>query len=465
MSSSYGINNNEEISKVYLSEIQQLKLTIQDISEQNRTLSSQNSELHSKCLAFNRIEQQNRQLIDTLKEKDEKINLLEGEKLLLEKAKNDIERETDLKYFKEITYLKNQLENNQQKIETANIIIKLNEKQHNRILELEKTLEQMMNHESELLKQNEIKHENQFTNLKKKMMDHIKTAQKNMAQSNLDNLDLNTKLSKLTTNQLLIELEEQSTQIEELLKTKEKYEKEIFSLKTDLNTHKRVEQILQEKNKKYLDMVKNCDKKLARGFTSPIPTLPDPKKENSEKKNRNFEKLYKKQNKDYYQLKDQLENLKEKEKMFENKFSGIINLYKMAIDDLIKDEEFKNITEVNINIEDIKNGNFENFSKKKKYSILVYLLKHLLPLISDDNAQNELLKQQFSQVEINNKTFCKTKSSFNNYYQPCKTQMYNLNNDYNNKTFTKFPKIEHLYINSQKNKNTNNALYKILTIK
>ena len=137
----------------------------------------------------------------------------------------------------------------------------------------------------------------------------------------------------------------------------------------------------------------------------------------------------------------------------------------MAIDDLIKDEEFKNITEVNINIEDIKNGNFENFSKKKKYSILVYLLKHLLPLISDDNSQNELLKQQFSQVEINNKTFCKTKSSFNNYYQPCKTQMYNLNNDYNNKTFTKFPKIEHLYINSQKNKNANNALYKFLTIK
>ena len=42
MSSSYGINNNEEISKVYLSEIQQLKMTIQDISEQNRTLSSQN---------------------------------------------------------------------------------------------------------------------------------------------------------------------------------------------------------------------------------------------------------------------------------------------------------------------------------------------------------------------------------------------------------------------------------------
>ena len=43
--------------------------------------------------------------------------------------------------------------------------------------------------------------------------------------------------------------------------------------------------------------------------------------------------------------------------------------------------------------------------------------------------------------------------------------MYNRNNDYNNKTFTKFPKIEHLYINSQKNKNTNNALYKFLTIK
>ena len=267
MSSIYGYNtfyNSDETPKVYLSEVQQLKLAIQELSDQNRTLSAQNSELNSKCITFARIEAQNRQLEDTIKEKNEKITSLEEEKVLLEKSKTNALRETELKYFKEVTYLKNQQENNLQKIETANVIVKLNDKQYARILELEKEIENITNHENQVAKESEIRHENQFTNLKKKMMDHIKTAQKNMAQSNLDNLDLNTKLSKLTTNQLLIELEEQSVQIEELLKAKEKYEKEIFSLKTDLNTHKRVEQLLQEKNKRYLDIVKNCDKKIAK---------------------------------------------------------------------------------------------------------------------------------------------------------------------------------------------------------
>ena len=295
MSSIYGYNtfyNSDETPKVYLSEVQQLKLAIQELSDQNRTLSAQNSELNSKCIIFARIEAQIRQLEDTIKEKNEKITSLEEEKVLLEKSKTNALRETELKYFKEVTYLKNQQENNLQKIETANVIVKLNDKQYARILELEKEIENITNHENQVAKESEIRHENQFTNLKKKMMDHIKTAQKNMAQSNLDNLDLNTKLSKLTTNQLLIELEEQSVQIEELLKAKEKYEKEIFSLKTDLNTHKRVEQLLQEKNKRYLDIVKNCDKKLSKETNDNA----NEKNVISEKINKNYEKLYKKKN-------------------------------------------------------------------------------------------------------------------------------------------------------------------------
>ena len=462
MSSIYGYNtfyNSDETPKVYLSEVQQLKLSIQELSDQNRTLSVQNSELNSKCITFTRIEAQNRQLEDTIKEKNEKITSLEEEKVLLEKSKTNALRETELKYFKEVTYLKNQQENNLQKIETANVIVKLNDKQHARILELEKEIEDITNHENQVAKESEIRHENQFTNLKKKMMDHIKTAQKNMAQSNLDNLDLNTKLSKLTTNQLLIELEEQSVQIEELLKAKEKYEKEIFSLKTDLNTHKRVEQLLQEKNKRYLDIVKNCDKKLSKETNDNA----NEKNVISEKINKNYEKLYKKQNKEYQTMKEAYSNLKEKEANYETKFKNIINLYKMAIDDLVNDQEFKNTKDVYVNIDEIKKGNFDSFSKQEKYSILVYLLKNILPLVNTEEDEDiNALKEQFEKVEINNKTrtnFNLTNKNFHHYSQSNNNKKYQINN----KTFTKFPKIEHLYIDSQRKKP--NVLYRFLTMK
>ena len=462
MSSIYGYNtfyNSDETPKVYLSEVQQLKLAIQELSDQNRTLSAQNSELNSKCITFARIEAQNRQLEDTIKEKNEKITSLEEEKVLLEKSKTNALRETELKYFKEVTYLKNQQENNLQKIETANVIVKLNDKQHARILELEKEIEDITNHENQVAKESEIRHENQFTNLKKKMMDHIKTAQKNMAQSNLDNLDLNTKLSKLTTNQLLIELEEQSVQIEELLKAKEKYEKEIFSLKTDLNTHKRVEQLLQEKNKRYLDIVKNCDKKLSKETNDNA----NEKNVTSEKINKNYEKLYKKQNKEYQTMKEAYSNLKEKEANYETKFKNIINLYKMAIDDLVNDQEFKNTKDVYVNIDEIKKGNFDSFSKQEKYSILVYLLKNILPLVNTEEDEDiNALKEQFEKVEINNKTrtnFNLTNKNFHHYSQSNNNKKYQINN----KTFTKFPKIEHTYIDSQRKKP--NVLYRFLTMK
>ena len=169
MSSIYGYNtfyNSDETPKVYLSKVQQLKLAIQELSDQNRTLSAQNSELNSKCITFARIEAQNRQLEDTIKEKNEKITSLEEEKVLLEKSKTNALRETELKYFKEVTYLKNQQENNLQKIETANVIVKLNDKQYARISELEKKKKNITNHENQVAKESEIRHENQFTKKK-----------------------------------------------------------------------------------------------------------------------------------------------------------------------------------------------------------------------------------------------------------------------------------------------------------
>ena len=188
-----------------ISELNELKAIRDKLSEDNRKLSAQNIELHSKLLSINRMENYKNQLLEIIKEKDAKIQTLTEEKNNLLQSKNDELKELDSKYSKELYYLKNQVENNSQKLEYANQILDLNNKQYAKILELEEKVEVLQNRENEYIKLDAIKHENEYSKLRKKMMNHIKTAQRNMIQSNIDNSELNNKLNILTTNQLLIE--------------------------------------------------------------------------------------------------------------------------------------------------------------------------------------------------------------------------------------------------------------------
>jgi len=320
-----------------------------------------------------------------------------------------------------------------------------------------------------------------------------------MAQSNLDNLDLNTKISKLTTNQLLIELEEQSYQIEDLLKEREKNKKEIFALKTELNTHKKVEHILQEKNKRYLDMVKACDKKIEKSkknntnnnTSDDYDLIINDDNENMTNNNnfqnfKKFEKMYTKLFKDYQNLKGVYESLRDRERSQQQKFEGIINLYKMVIDDLVNDEEFRNKKDIYVNIEEIKKGNFEKFSKEEKYSILVYLMKHLLPLVNSENNEINSFKEKIDSVEINGNNKFMSKTTYGDFYGVKNRNLFNKNENRlntignfekraissihdktnKNRTFTKFPKIETLFAENnikQKHKDSK-ILFRFLNI-
>ena len=393
--------------------------------------------------------------------------------------------------------IKNLYETGRSKFDNANLVLKLNEKQHNTILKLENKIEEIKKAELEYNKRVQIEHDNKFTNLKRKMMDHIKNAQKNMAQSNLDNFDLNSKIAKLTTNQLLIELEEQSYQIEELLKENEKYKKEIFALKIELNTHKKVEHILQEKNKRYFDIVKNCDKKFKKMQKNLVQPIEENNEDNINQDNDNennnidyqnfkkYEKMYTKLYKEYQSLKGIYQSLRDRERLQQKKFEGIINIYNIAIDDLINDEELRNKTDIYVNIDEIKNGNFEYFNKEEKYSILVFLMKHLLPLVNSNNNDINTIKEQIDSVEIaykdNNGLMNKTSTKFrtrniNTIKTPYHTRQNTFNcdmykttsniNSYRNKTYTKFPKIETLFSESnrkQKDKDSK-ILFRFLSI-
>ena len=514
------LKSNENFFPLIEKEYNSMKYKISSLTTENNSLSSQLTEQIQKVSALKHVEAENINLQETIKSKENQIESLQNEIITLKKENKNLAREIELKFENQLGYYKGLNETNSTRIDAANSIIKLNERQHKTILKLENKIDEIKKAEEEFNKQQEIIHENKFTNLKKKMMDHIKNAQKNMTQSNLDNLDLNTKLSKLATNQLLIELEEQSVQIEDLIKIKEKYEKEIFELKMDLKTHIKVETILQEKNKRYLNMVKNCDEKIkkinnkSRNFSldeqkiSEMNTIGTNNEiiNNNNKRNNNYhnfkkyEKMYKNVFKDYQNLKGQFNSLKDKFRLYNQKFSGIIELYKFAIDELIKDEEFKNKKDIYINIDEISKGNFENFTKFEKYTILVFLIKHLLPLINDDNNNN----QKFNNIEINlnnnniNNKMYKTLNNFqkkkmnltginffnnnNNNFSNKKINIESYNNinnknlQYKNKnsnsnsnmnikyqTFTKFPKIKNLFDSKDKKKEAN-KLFRFLNI-
>ena len=105
------------------------------------------------------------------------IKIDEYKKLItneLKKENKTIGRNLEKKYENEIGYYKNLHETNSTKIENANLVLKLNERQHEAILKLEDKIDEIKRADAEYQKQMQIKHDNQFTNLKRKMMDHIK---------------------------------------------------------------------------------------------------------------------------------------------------------------------------------------------------------------------------------------------------------------------------------------------------
>ena len=364
-------------------------------------------------------------------------------------------RLVETKLESEVIFYKGLHETGMAKVDAAENIIKLNNAQNKYIIDLEKELENLKSNNDINICKLKIEHDLHFYNLKKKMMDYVKEIQHNMNQNNMDNLELNSRLGKLYKNQMLNELEHQALQIKELLKIKEKYEKIIFILNQELDLHKKVEKSVLCKNMKYLSIIKDIDKNYLNNNNS--LSLPNeiPKKgkislsEKKHKKNKKFnfdiknedldriqlnivnniinsnhyhecnlsknsysnninkkyyddyislKKLYDELYKENQNLKEQIITIKDKQKMFYNKFSGLLKLYKNAIDELLTDEELKN-KNIQINKKIIEQGNYDSFSNEQKYIILINLVKKLLPLLDKnyDDSDIDSIRNSFQQ--------------------------------------------------------------------
>ena len=408
----------------YERKIESLTQTVSDLQIENKNLKIKNLELLKNRNYFLQIENNNKFLCEDQKMKGNRIKDLENEVLKVTENGKEESRNLRKNLESEILYYKGLNETSLSKIYAADKIIKLNETQHNIILKLENKIDEIKSENEDKMNKLELAHERHYLKLKKQMLDYIKATQQATSKSNEFNLELNSKFGILYKNQMLNELENQSKQIEDLLKTKERHQKIIWVLQQEIKTHKKIEEMIIKKNNTYLNIAKktkNMNESNEFLSSKKIPLLNFMKgndcltERNSNSRSifhslnkkeyhdyKSLEKIYKELLDEYREIKNKYNTLKDKEKNNNIKYKGIINLFNDALDGLMQDEEIKSKKNIYININEINKGNFESLTKEEKYFILVKLLNNLLSLITINEKEEKLisLKDNIKNVEF-----------------------------------------------------------------
>ena len=94
-----------------------------------------------------------------------------------------------------------------------------------------------------------------------------------------------------------------------------------------------------------------------------------------------------------------------------DKYGNIMKLFEEVLIKIYEDKNMTNIKNIYINIEDFKSCNFEKLSSEQKYSIVILIIKYLIPLINPNNLPDKF-KSLFCNVE--NAAFINEKSEVNN---------------------------------------------------
>ena len=470
------LTQNERAVREYIIQIESLKKYIRKLETTIRELKTKNAELNRRNISLIEVEHINEKLFQDKKSLKNNIEKLQKELIKTIKEKDNEYRINETKLENEIIYYRSVRDTGLAKIDAADNIIKLNEIQHNYILKIEKEVEDLKNESDIKMRQLKIEHEQNYKKLKKKMIDYIKQSQKDMEKANANNIELYSKFSLLYKNQMLDELENQNKQILELLKEKEKQDKKIYALTEEIIVRDSVEKIMKKKNFKYQKFINNyienknreiknskenskvksnnndIEKKSEKDQNKKESYYSENKikKNNNLKKNNNYdniensffktvmnrkdfldyislEKEYKDSLKNCQLLKEQLNTLKDKEKSFQKKYFGIIKLYNIALEELIQEEEITK-KHIYIDLDNINKGDYDSLTKEEKIKIVQLLIKHLLPLIKLQNSEMSKLRKTFTNfnfdIRMNSTQFSKfsdnsrnltTYKPFNNY--------------------------------------------------
>ena len=96
--------------------------------------------------------------------------------------------------------------------------------------------------------------------------------------------------------------------------------------------------------------------------------------------------------------KSKYEYYKTKLDTINNKYANIMKLFEDVLVNIYEDKNMKYIKNIFINLEDFKQCNFETLSSEQKYSIIILIIKYLIPLINPNNLPGKF-KSLFSGIE------------------------------------------------------------------
>ena len=397
------------IIKDHKSQIASLKSYISDLESQIKGLKAKTKELSNRNIALIEYEFENVSLNTEKKELKETIEKLEEEILSVLQKEREEKRDVTLKLEYEVNNYKRINDTIKGKIDAAEYVIKLNTIQHNYILKLEKELDELKNNNIKNIETLKVQHELHYKHLKKKMIDLIKKSSKEVQKENITNIEIHSKFSALSKNEMLEELEKQNQQIIQLIKDNEVKDKKILSLIQEKNIFASVDKILKKRNLKFSKLIKNILEKNEQKEED------NNNKTNIENDNLNLfkatmvqkkspqspklEKAYNNLLNNYNLLKEKLDYITDKEREFQKKHYGIILLYDTALKDLLQDEKIVS-KKININLNKLLEGDIDTYNKKEKIEIVYLLIKHLLPLIKIQSNEIMKLRNLFNNVDI-----------------------------------------------------------------
>jgi len=330
---------------------------------------------------------------------------------ILNQKKTYLEEKTQSEklYNARINQIQTIIDNYNQKLEMTNKIMEENEQLKTLVETAQKEALDVKRKSEKDLVDLAIKNKLKLSILKKKMHENIKNSQIKVTELNMQYMDVSSKLTLLQNHQLLTQLEYLQEQLDEYSQNNELLKKKNQELIKDIQIHKEVEISLAEKNKKLKIELskereeKNTDEKNIPSDLDKINDENDKKDEQSERKKYsinqdminlekkilNLEKQLKQKKADFNFLKDKYNFIENYLRNYEKKFLGIINFLQDCLNKFFIDEELLSNREINIHINDLKQGDFTSLNKEEQYSVLIILMKYLMPMVNQANMNNE----------------------------------------------------------------------------
>ena len=346
---------------------------------------------------------------------EEQIKQLNTEILSLTDKNKKEKRERETQFYDKISKLKIQNEGFKSKIDMTNYLENEKKGLMNALDTVVKSKNEILIEQEKIIRENKINSEIKIAKLKKRMLQSGNDTQNKLNDLNGQYSDASTKLAMLQNQQLMIKCQYQIGLIRSLQKNNNLLEKENYELRKDLEIHKGVELSLAHKYKKlredneikHINLTSynnNIFKDLKKNLSERNNSNNIRKNKNQKIKNLKKYLLIKQNNADEENKSNSLQkNLEENL----NKYLGIYNFLEECLKLFFNDDYLKSKRELYIHIDSLKKGDFRSLTKEEKYSVLVILLKYLMPLFyinikNDNNNYLNGIKTKFSFVNKEN---------------------------------------------------------------